>query len=383
LSAEVVDRVRRRLAESGTPPSRARVAELVRSEAGAFAGDTEVLELIQFAESEFVGTGPLEPLLRDMATTDVLVNGADEVWVDRGDGLVRAAVRFPDDAAVRRLGERLAATVGRRLDEASPWVDAILPGGSRMHAVLPSVAGGRTCLSLRTFRPRGFTLDQLVETGTLSMPMSRLVKAVVQARLAYLVTGGTGSGKTTMLGTLLGLLGPGERLILVEDSAELRPSHDHVVCLTARPPNIEGVGEITLRDLVRQALRMRPDRLVVGEVRGAEVVELLSALNTGHEGGAGTVHANSPAELPARLEALGALGGLSRTALHSQLAAAVQVAFHLERRGGQRVLAEVGLLGRSGDLVDVTRAWGYETGPGPGWAGLDALLRARGCGDAL
>ena len=381
MTSEVVDRVRQRLAQSGSMPSRAELAEIVRAESGGLAADRR-LDLVRQTEAELAGAGPLEALLRQPGTTDVLVNGPDEVWLDRGHGLERVGLRFPDDAAVRLLAQRLAAAAGHRLDDARPWVDASLPDGTRLHAVLPPVAVDGTCLSLRCFRPRGFTLRQLHNVGTVTDESAELVEAIVHARCAFLVTGGTGSGKTTLLATMLGLIERADRLIVVEDSPELRPDHQHVVRLTARTANVEGAGVVTLRDLVRQALRMRPDRLVVGEVRGAEVVELLTALNTGHEGGAGTVHANSAVELPARLEALAGLAGLGRHALHSQLAAAVQVALHL-RRGpdGRRELAEIGVLRRSHDLVGVVPAWRLGTGPAAAWGDLCALLAgARPCG---
>jgi pilus assembly protein CpaF len=378
MTADVVDRVRRRLVQTGGTPTRAELAALVRAESGGLAADHELLELVRRAESELAGAGPLEALLRQPGATDVLVNGPDQVWLDRGRGLERVGMRFPDDAAVRLLAQRLAAAAGHRLDDARPWVDASLPDGTRLHAVLPPVAADGTCLSLRCFRPRGFTLRQLQEVGTLTEESAQLVEAVVRARLAFLVTGGTGSGKTTMLATMLGLIERGERLVVVEDSPELRPDHQHLVRLTTRTANVEGAGVVTLRDLIRQALRMRPDRLVVGEVRGAEVVEMLTAMNTGHEGGAGTVHANSAAELPARLEALAGLAGLGRHALHSQLAAAVQVAFHLRRApGGIRQVAEIGVFRRVHDLVTVSPAWRRDTGPTTAWEELCELLRAR------
>jgi pilus assembly protein CpaF len=378
LDPELADRVRRRLAESGEPVTPARVAAMLREETRGVVGDAAMLELLRAAQSEFVGAGPLEPLLRDPATTDVLVNAPDEVWVDQGRGLRRVPVRFDDDAAVRRLAQRLASSAGRRLDDARPWVDATLPDGTRLHAVLPPIAAATTYLSLRVLRARAFPLDELVDLGTMTRAAATILRLVVEARLAFLVSGGTGSGKTTLLASLLGTVGPGERIVLVEDAGELRPDHPHVLRLVARPPNVEGAGEVTLRDLVRQALRMRPDRVVVGEVRGAEVVDLLTALNTGHEGGCGTIHANGPGELPARLEALGALGGLGADALHSQLAAAVQVAVHLVRDpSGQRRLAEICVLDRVGDRVVVHTAW-REDSAGPGVGRLIDLLRSRG-----
>lgn len=282
--AGLLDGVRQWLAESGSEPTPARVAQALR-EQGRVLGDAEVLGAAERLRSELVGSGPLEPLLADPAVTDVLVSAPDRVWVDRGGGLELTAVSFPDAAAVRRLAQRLAAVAGRRLDDARPWVDARLPDGTRLHAVLPPVAVGSTCLSLRVVRPRAFTLDELVAAGTVPPGGDRVLRALLDARLSFLISGGTGSGKTTLLSALLGLVGPGERIVLAEDSAELRPDHPHVVRLEGRPANQEGVGLVSLQDLVRQALRMRPDRLVVGEVRGPEVVSLLAALNTGHEGG--------------------------------------------------------------------------------------------------
>ncbi len=289
-----------------------------------------------------LGAGQLEPLLREPGVTDVVVNGATQVFWDRGRGLEPAPAAFPDEAAVRRLAQRLAAAGGRRLDDASPHVDVRLPDGTRFHAVLAPVAGPGTLLSLRVPAAHGFSVDELVATRMLTPGGGRLLAAVVAARLAFLVSGGTGTGKTTLLAALLGLVPPQERVLVVEDAAELRPAHPHLVTLEARPANLEGAGEITVRTLVRQALRMRPDRLVVGEVRGAEVVELLAALNTGHEGGCGTLHANSAVDVPARVEALALAAGLGREAVHSQFASAVQLVLHLGRDGaGRRRLEQI------------------------------------------
>ncbi|MFE3138914.1 TadA family conjugal transfer-associated ATPase [Streptomyces scopuliridis] len=344
----LLDAVRQRLAESGADPTPARVAAALRAQ-GRLLGDTEVLGAAAELRCELVGTGPLEPLLDDPAVTDVLVSAPDRVWVDRGGGLELTAVSFADAASVRRLAQRLAAVAGRRLDDARPWVDARLPDGTRMHAVLPPVAVGSTCLSLRVVRPKAFSLTELTAAGTVPPGGERVLRALIEARLSFLISGGTGTGKTTLLSTLLGLVGERERIVLAEDSAELRPDHPHVVRLEGRPANQEGAGLVTLRDLVRQALRMRPDRLVVGEVRGHEVTELLAALNTGHEGGCGTVHANTAADVPARLEALGTAAGLDRAALHSQLAAALSVVIHLVRdRDGRRRIAEMYVLERDG-----------------------------------
>lgn len=283
MSVALLDAVRLRLVDSGAEPTPARVAEALREE-GRLLGDTEVLGIVARLRSELIGAGPLEPLLAESDVTDVLVTAPDQVWVDRGAGLERSEVAFPDAAAVRRLAQRLAAIAGRRLDDARPWVDARLPDGTRLHAVLPPVSVGSTCLSLRVVRPRAFSLDELTAAGTVPPGGQWLLRAVLDSRLSFVVSGGTGSGKTTLLSTLLGLVAPDERIVLAEDSAELRPDHPHVVRLETRPANQEGTGLVTLRDLVRQALRMRPDRLVVGEVRGPEVTDLLAALNTGHEG---------------------------------------------------------------------------------------------------
>jgi pilus assembly protein CpaF len=299
VEPEVVDRVRERLAGRPGDLSPHRVAEALRA-AGRPVGDATVLAVYEALRRDVLGAGPLEPLLRLPGVTDVLVNGPEQVYVDRGDGLEATAVRFADDESVRRLAQRLAAMAGRRLDDNAPFADLRLPDGSRCHAVLAPVSRPGTTISLRVPPARSFTLDELVAAGTLTDRGAELLKALVDARVAFLVSGGTGSGKTTLLAALLTLVDPGERLVLVEDAAELRPDHPHVVALEGRPPNVEGAGAIDLRTLVRQALRMRPDRLVVGEVRGAEVVELLAALNTGHEGGCGTLHANSAADVPAR-----------------------------------------------------------------------------------
>ena len=376
MSGALVDRVRARLVLEPGVPTRAAVAALVREESGGLLGDDDVLQAVRDAVDELAGAGPLEPLLREPGVSDVLVNGPDQVWVDRGSGLERTLVRFPDEDAVRRLAVRLAAAAGRRLDDAAPWVDAGLPDGTRMHAVLAPLCRPGTTISLRVARRRVFTLEELVAAGSVGAEGARLLHEVVARRLAFLVTGGTGSGKTTLLSALLGLVPPGERVLLCEDAPELVPAHPHVVRLATRPPNVEGVGEVTLRDLVRQALRMRPDRLVVGEVRGAEVTDLLTALNTGHDGGVSTLHANRPAEVPARLEALGVAAGLDRLAVHSQAAAALSVVVHLRRSPSGRRVEEIGVVRRAGDLVVVESGWRADGGPCPGAARLADLLSA-------
>lgn len=329
--AEVeLEAVRAVLGRRGQEPGPVEVGTALRS-LGVLVTDAVVRQTVAALRRESVGAGVLDPLLREPGVTDVLVNAPDQVFVDRGHGLEPAGVRFAGEEEVRRLAVRLAASVGRRLDDGSPFVDARLAGGVRVHAVLPCVADSGTCLSLRVPNRHRLSLDDWVAGGSLDARGAGLLAGLVAARRAFLISGGTGSGKTTLLGAMLGLVPPRERIVIAEDSRELQPDHPHCVRLEARPANAEGAGAVTLTDLVRQALRMRPDRLVVGEVRGAELADLLSALNTGHEGGCGTVHANSAADVPARLEALAALGGLGRAALHAQLAAALQVLVHVRR----------------------------------------------------
>ena len=378
--SSLAERVRRHIAEERLEATPAAVVTAVRREAdAAVLGDPAVLRMAGRVRDHLVGAGPLAPLLADPEVTDVLVNGV-QVWVDRGRGLHRAPVDVGGPEDVRRLAQRLAAACGRRLDDGLPYADARLPDGTRLHAVLPPVATTGPYLSLRTFRQRPFSLGDLVQHGTVPPALAPVLTAVVDARLAYLVTGGTGSGKTTLLATLLGLVPPTERIVLVEDAAELRPQHPHAVTLQARTSNVEGAGAVNLADLVRQALRMRPDRVVVGECRGAEIVDLLGALNTGHEGGAGTLHANAPADVPARLEALGMLGGLPRAALHAQVVAALQVVLQVRRGARGRRLDSIGVLLPTGEqhLATVIPAWERGRGPGPGAPALARLLTERG-----
>lgn len=376
-----LEAVRDRLARRPGELTPHRVAEALR-ESGRPVGDAAVLEVYETLRRDVVGAGPLEPLLRTPHVTDVLVNGAGEVYLDRGAGLELTTVRFPDEESVRRLAQRLAAVGGRRLDDATPYADLRLPDGTRFHAVLAPLARPGTLVSLRVPRARTFTLDELVDAHTLTPDTARLLRAVVEARLAFLVSGGTGSGKTTLLSALLSAVDPRERIVVVEDASELRPDHPHLVALEGRPPNLEGAGAVEVRTLVRQALRMRPDRLVVGEVRGAEVVDLLAALNTGHKGGCGTLHANSAVDVPARIEALALAAGLGRDAAHSQLASAVHVVLHLARgTDGTRRLRQVAVPERGADGL-VTMVPALEVAddgtarPGPGAPALAARVGA-------
>lgn len=379
LPVGLVEKVQARLADQRTEPTPSALAAAVRAESGALVSDAEMLRILHVLQRELVGAGPLAELLADADTTDVVVNGPTDVRVDRGAGWEPAGITFADDTAVQRLARRLATSADRRLDEAHPYVDARLADGTRLHAVLAPVAASGSCLSLRVLRPVRHTLAQLAAAGALPGVCADLLPALVTARLAFLVTGGTGSGKTTLLSALLSQVPADERVVVVEDAEELRPPHPHLVRLVARPPNIEGAGGVDLRQLVRQALRMRPDRLVVGEVRGAEVIELLAALNTGHDGGAGTLHANTVADMPARVEALAAAGGMERAAVQAQLAGAIQVVLHLRRDGGRRRLAEVGVVQRRDDggvlVVPAVRDGAVVA---PGAPVLRDLLLARG-----
>ncbi len=369
--AGLVDTVRERLARSPGEVTPHRVAEALRA-SGRPVGDATVLDVYEALRRDVVGAGPLEPLLRLPGVTDVLVNGSGEVYLDRGGGLELTEVAFAGEDAVRRLAQRLAAHGGRRLDDATPYVDVRLPDGTRFHAVLGPVARPGTVISLRVPRRSAFSLDDLVAAAMVPAEMAPVLRRVVLGRAAYLVSGGTGTGKTTLLAALLGEVPPTERIVVVEDASELRPDHPHLVALEARPANVEGAGAIALDVLVRQALRMRPDRLVVGEVRGADVVELLAALNTGHEGGCGTVHANSALDVPARVEALALAAGLDRAAAHSQLASAIQVVLHLARGpDGRRRLAQVAVPVRGDDglvhmevAVEISSDGAVSTGPG-------------------
>jgi pilus assembly protein CpaF len=365
VADELVEEVRARLARTGAAVSPHAVAEALRV-AGRPVGDATVLAVHAALRAESVGLGPLEPLLRLPGVTDILVNGPQEVWFDRGVGLERAdlstgfaTVGFSDEPGVRRFAQRLAAAGGRRLDDASPTVDVRLPDGVRCHAVLAPVARPGTVVSLRVPLRLGLSLEDLAERGALSVHGLRLLHRLLASRVAFLVSGGTGTGKTTLLGAMLAAVDRAERLVVVEDAAELQPAHPHVVALEARPANLEGVGEVPLRSLVRQALRMRPDRLVVGEVRGGEVVDLLAALNTGHDGGCGTLHANSAADVPARIEALALAAGLGREATHSQLASAIGAVLHLSRAPVRRLVEIAVPVRAASGLVRMETAVGF------------------------
>ena len=305
---------------------------------------------------------PLGSLLTRPGVTDLLVNGPEEAWIDAGAGLEKVPDFCMGSAvALRRAAVRMAAAAGQRLDDATPIVDATLPSGVRLHAVLPPLSGDSTVISLRVPSPVALPLEAVVASGMVSPWLAEVLRRLVQVRASGLITGATGTGKTTLLACLLGLAAPDERLICIEEVSELRPAHPHVVHLQARGANVQGAGGVSLSDLVKAAMRMRPDRLILGEARGGEVREMLSALNTGHRGGWATVHANSALEVPARLEALGALAGMSREALCAQSLPAFDVIVHLRRFRNQdgrvrRAVVQLARLARGSDGALTARA---------------------------
>jgi pilus assembly protein CpaF len=333
---------------AGEPPGgddpAARIEALVEREAGVLDATTRDALAARVAERA-VGLGPLEPLLRDRGVDEILVCGTAPVWVERGGRLVQSEVRFASEAELRHAIERILAPLGRRADEAEPICDARLPDGSRVNVVLPPLALDGPLLSIRRFRPRGFAPADLVAHGTVAPPLLDFLGRAVAARCTLLICGGTGSGKTTTLGALAAFIDPAERVVTIEDAAELRLTLPHVVRLEARPPNLEGRGEVTIRRLVRNALRMRPDRIIVGEVRGPEALDLLVALSTGHAGSLCTIHAGSGTEALRRLETLALMAdvGLPLAAIRDQVADAIDLVVREDRApDGTRRIVEVG-----------------------------------------
>ena len=384
--AEAMRRVRASLARGGSDGGAIAMLDPVAVSA------RDVVGVGRRLRQAIAGAGPLlDPLLNDRSVTDVLVNGGRGVWVDRGNGMERderASRGLSDDSSVRALAVRLAAACGQRLDDSSPIVDGTFSDGLRLHAVLPPLAAEGTLISLRAHRPVSFTLAELAEGGMFGGFALRLLLALVAHRANVIVSGATGSGKTTLLAAVLGEVPSDERILVIEESAELRPSHPHVVHLQVRRANVQGAGEVALSELVRAAMRMRPDRIVLGECRGAEVREVLTALNTGHEGGWATIHANSAADVPARLTALGALAGMSEDVVAAQAASALDAVVHIERRDGVRVLTQVAVLERRRGELTASVALEFEgktVARGPAWprlaarVGMDARAGAEAC----
>lgn len=358
--ARVAEKVQRRLVD--TPSDSGRIAEVVREEAQAVISDVDVLHVLRKLRHDSYGIGELEELLSIDGVTDIVVNGPTSVWFDRGQGLERAGITFDSDANVRRLATRLLASTGRRIDDAQCFGDGRFTRHDgtvlRVHALLSPPSNSGTCLSLRVLRQSNDNLEQLKDNGTFNEEVLGMLRNIVAMNRSFLVVGGTGSGKTTLLSAMLAAVDENQRLICIEDTQELSPEHPHLVSLTTRSSNTEGVGEVTMSDLLKQSLRMRPDRIVLGEIRGGEVVDLLAALNTGHDGCAGTIHANDIYEVPARLEALAARGGMDRDALHAQLAAARPLVLAMRRDDNGRKLVRIGEL--AGDPIEVHIFWAQE-----------------------
>src|SRR5579862_5734465 len=327
----------------------------ILDEEGRLLTDADRARLIEEIKNELLGLGPLEPLLWDDEITDILVNGPSQVYVERGGKLYLTDVSFQDDQHLMLIIDRIVSQVGRRVDEASPMVDARLPDGSRINAVIPPLALDGPALSIRRFGKRRYSVDDLVAKDSITPDMVEFIRAIIRARLNVLVCGGTGSGKTTMLNCISAFIPVDERVVTIEDSAELVLQQPHVVRLETRPPNVEGKGEVTARELVRNTLRMRPDRIIVGEVRGAEVFDMLQAMSTGHDGSIATIHANSSRECLGRLEMMMLLSGFSipQRAMRQQIASAIHMIAHVARLpdGSRRMTRISEVTGMEGEAI--------------------------------
>src|SRR5512132_518207 len=337
--------------------------ELLDEDESALSAQEKLVIVRQIADS-VLGLGPLEPFARDPDVTEIMVNSWDSIYVERAGKIYWTGAKFHDDAQLRQIIAKIVARVGRRVDETSPYVDARLPDGSRVNAVIPPLAIDGACLTIRKFSADPYGADDLISFGTLTGQTVELLDACVRGRMNILVSGGTGAGKTTTLNVLSSLLPDDERILTIEDSAELRLQQPHVVRLEYRPPNIEGRGEVTIRDLVRNALRMRPDRIVVGEVRGGEALDMMQAMNTGHDGSITTIHANSPRDALSRVETMMMMAGygLPERALREQIASALDIVIQLARLSdGTRKLVELAeITGMEGNVISTQTIFGYE-----------------------
>ncbi len=332
---------------------RARISEILREEEGLGPLEREAISEELYAQ--IVGLGPLQPLLEDPTVSEIMVNGPNQVYVERRGKLVKSQTRFRDDKEILELIERIVAPLGRRIDEASPMVDARLKDGSRVNAIIPPLALRGPTLTIRRFPERPLTVDDLERNGTLTPQMAELLQAAVRGRLNIVVSGGTASGKTTLLNCLSAFIPADERIVTIEDAAELRLQQDHIVSLETRPPNLEGRGEVSIRQLVRNALRMRPDRIVVGEVRAGEALDMLQAMNTGHDGSLTTVHANTPRDVLSRIETMVLMAGfeLPVRAIREQVASALDLVVHQQRMrdGSRRITHITEVQGMEGDVI--------------------------------
>jgi len=347
--------------------ARAELAEIVAGEQLALT-TAERNRLIDDIGADVLGYGPLEPLLDDPTVTEIMVNRHDQLYVERNGRLMETAHRFTGEPQLRRVIERIVSRVGRRIDESSPLVDARLEDGSRVNAIIPPLAVNGSSLTIRKFAGTPYTVEDLVRFGTLTREVATVLDAAVRAKLNILVSGGTGTGKTTMLNVLSAFIPVDERIITIEDAVELQLQQDHVVRLESRPPNIEGRGEITIRDLVRNSLRMRPDRIVVGEVRGAESLDMLQAMNTGHEGSISTLHANSPRDAISRMETLVLMAGmdLPLRAIREQISSAIDLIVQITRHkdGVRRVTHVTEVHGMEGDIITLQDAFTFDYSAG-------------------
>ena len=339
-------------------------ANRLLAEEGAPLSLRQRQNVVKCIEDEVLGLGPLEPLLADKTVSDILVNGYDTIYVERRGRLERTNLRFSDHGHLMNTIDRIVSAVGRRIDESSPMVDARLKDGSRVNAVIPPLALDGASLSIRRFAVERLTIDRLIEYGTITPEIAQVLRAVVQGRLNVLVSGGTGAGKTTLLNILSGCIPESERIITIEDSAELQLQQPHVVRLETRPANIEGKGEVSARDLVRNSLRMRPERIVVGEVRGGEALDMLQAMNTGHDGSLTTIHANSPRDAVGRIENMVSMTGIAFPikALRAQIASAIDVVVQITRlEDGRRTVSSVQEInGMEGEVVTMSELFTFE-----------------------
>lgn len=325
-------------------------------------------KLMQEVLDEIFGLGPIEEFMRDPEITEVMVNGPDEVYIEKHGKIYRTDARFLDDEHLLKIIDRIVSQVGRRIDEASPMVDARLPDGSRVNAAIHPVAVNGPFLTIRKFLREIFTPDDLIRLGSVTQPVIDFLRSCVEGRLNIVVSGGTGTGKTTLLNILSNFIPNDERIVTIEDSVELQLQQEHVLRMEARPPNIEGKGEITIRDLVRNALRMRPDRIIVGEVRGAEAIDMLQAMNTGHDGSLTTLHANSPRDALARIETMVMMAGMELTlkAIRGQMASAIDLIIHLARLkdGSRKIVSIVEVQGMEGDVITLSELFLFDYGMG-------------------
>jgi pilus assembly protein CpaF len=331
-----------------------RLRELLNEEEVSLSA-AEKLQISKQISDIVLGLGPLEEFTDDPTVTEIMVNGADKIYVERNGRLEFTGARFHNDEQLRRTIDKIVSKVGRRIDESSPYVDARLPDGSRVNAVIPPLALDGPALTIRRFAAEPYRTDDLVEFGTISGPVAEFLNACVRGRVSMLVSGGTGAGKTTTLNVLSSYIPDDERILTIEDAAELKMQQPHVVRLESRPPNIEGKGQVAIRDLVRNALRMRPDRIIVGEVRGGETIDMLQAMNTGHDGSICTIHANSPRDVLSRLETMTLMAGMELTvrAIREQIASAIDLIVHQERmKDGTRRITHVSeVVGMEGDII--------------------------------